>query len=107
MEFEERAVRVTSVPRQAQVHSFGLVSGLVEEIATEVGHGERDLAALGGEHSPFLRRLSRAGESDDACQFAVRCALVATPDSCLSSVPLSGAEAVEWIRIALQVLGRS
>lgn len=47
------------------------------------------------------------GESDDACQFAVRCALVATPDSCLSSVPLSGAEAVEWIRITLQVLGRS
>lgn len=47
------------------------------------------------------------GEGDDACQFAARCALVPASDSCLASAPLSGAEAVEWIRLTLQVLGRS
>ena len=45
------------------------------------------------------------GAAAAPCDLAVQCGLVAGGDDCQAAEPLSGPDAVEWIRVSLQLLG--
>jgi hypothetical protein len=45
------------------------------------------------------------GSAAAPCDLAVQCGLVAAEDACAAGEPLSGPDAIEWIRVSLQLLG--
>ncbi len=65
------------------------------------------LAAMVRVLTRFGRGLSCLGDDGGTCATAARCGLLRTPDDCRPRDPVSGAEAVEMIRLALKALGAS
>jgi hypothetical protein len=67
------------------------------------------LRCLGRLLSGFGKQLgcveAAGGAAAAPCDLAVQCDLVAGEDACEAAEPLSGPDAVEWIRVSLQLLG--
>lgn len=68
------------------------------------GAGLRILARLLGQSGQVVSCLNGGGST---CDVAVRCGLIGGEEGCEAQAPLSGAEAVEWIRRSLDLLGAS